>query len=199
MNNRRWITRCAALLGLLMGCTALTSCISVVEHPHIGDTVSLPSGKNLTLHYHVQEFDDRQGGMKPKAFVNEVANELAEVPLFSSVINTAVLPDKGSYLVVKGEKIPPSWLFSVFYPVSYLTAYIIPSYDSGSGFVIRYELYEDGVLKKEADYKFMMKSFFWIGLFPLVLARHEESHAVSLISGITRDFIQNSYMEGYLE
>ena len=181
-----------------MGCTVLTSCISVIEHPQLGDTVSLPS-KNLTLQYHIQEFDDRQGGFKPKGFVNEVANELAEVPLFSSVINTSGLPDKGSYLLVKGEKISPSWLFSVFYPVSLLTAYIIPSYDSGSGFVIRYELYKDGELRKQAEYKVMLKAFFWIGLFPMVLARHEESHPASLIAGITRDFIQNSYLEGHFD
>ena len=181
-----------------MGCTVLTSCISVIEHPQLGDTVSLPS-KNLTLQYHIQEFDDRQGGFKPKGFVNEVANELAEVPLFSSVINTSGLPDKGSYLLVKGEKISPSWLFSVFYPVSLLTAYIIPSYDSGSGFVIQYELYKDGELRKQAEYNVMLKAFFWIGLFPMVLARHEESHPASLIAGITRDFIQNSYLEGHFD
>lgn len=193
------LLRWALVFGFLVGHAVLTSYATLLEQPQIGDPVSLPSGKNVTLYYHVEEFDQHQRGMRPIAFVNDVAVALAEAPLFSSVVNTTPLPGKGTYLLVKGEKISPSWLASVFYDLSFLTLYIIPSYDSGSGFLIRYELYQDGAFKKRADYKFVMRSFYWIGLFPMVMVRQDSMKAPSIITEITRDFLQNSYADGYFE
>lgn len=212
--HRKRIGGLICLLGLVTSMPLLAGCIVFYGvSPEVDSGSPRPSEKRVPLYYRLD----------PHAFLEKVRFEESiglDRPPFDPSLSTygdfeelrsAFVKDRGAEMIE--AQTPPqrgvfcsvdvtskphsskAWFFQVLTAIS---IGFIPSYSGESGYIVRYDLYIDGDLKKRYVYVITRQLSVWLGLLPFIwvnaLTPSDGEALASTVDGFFRDVKRDGFL-----
>lgn len=190
--------RAVRALALATACLTLLSACVVGYTGYPGKTAlradAGPGAPDLT--YRVNKFPVLHGS-GDKA----IDKVLAESPAFSGPVRIYEgnpEPDKGLFLEVHVQWVPPTATAMVFGYLSVATLTILPAYSGHDGYVVSYRLFRDGELAKVYQYPVTRKVALWLPLLVLVWVNAMTPGESKVFTRTTHRFLADAAADGLL-
>ncbi|NJD91102.1 MAG: hypothetical protein FIA91_06255 [Geobacter sp.] len=152
------------LIALLVIMTTLTGCVATYRDFPVEALGKKPAaGTCDVMHYSVKKFDILDSGGHRK-----LQDYFRDTPLCKSMVPVDEMPAKGLYLEVETKWKPLSMPALIFGYLSISTLTLLPAWSTQDGYLVKYNLYQDGQKKETYRYDITRKGGIWLGLLPFV-------------------------------
>lgn len=150
------------LIALLLMMMTLSGCITTYrEFPEDAIDRKQAPGTCDVMHYNVKRFDILDAGG-----YNKLREYFQTTPICKTMKPTDEMPSKGLYLEVEVQWKPLSMPALIFGYLSVSTLTILPAWSAQDGYIVKYDLYQDGQKKESYHYEITRKGGIWLGLLP---------------------------------
>lgn len=183
--DRKGIGGLIRLLGLVTSMPLLAGCIaSYSVSPEVDSGNLGPSEKRVPLYYHIDplallekvRFEQSIGvhrlPLDPStptyADFEELRSVFLKGQVVAEMIEAQAPPKHGMFCSVDVTTKPHSNTAGFFQIITFVSIGFIPSYSGESGYIVRYDLYVDGELKKRYVYDITRQLSVWLGLLPFI-------------------------------
>lgn len=150
------------LIPLIVLMMTLTGCIATYRgFPEDAIGRKQTPGTCDVMYYNVKKFDILDSGG-----YNKLQEYFQTTPICKTMKQADEMPQNGIYLEIEEKWKPMSMPALIFGYISVSTLTILPAWSSQDGYIVKYNLYQDGQKKETYRYEITRKGGLWLGLLP---------------------------------